>query len=174
MKVVWLHIVLAIALLAGALVGATAAPVYAQSSPFTVNVTGGIIGFNGGTDLFVGSLRVTSFEGKGSELVAKGELAGDILDGGRSVIGNVRREIAMPVTAIRASCTMLQLEFGQLNPTPGLDIALDSLITVTVSVQPNSPQALGKLLCNVSRLVEKNNPGSAIASQLNQVLCQLR
>jgi hypothetical protein len=172
MKVRWLSI----ALLFGLLLGAAVTPAAAQSqtSGLAVPVSGSVVDPQGGVNAFKGTLTITSFDKQGSSLVVNAELDGTISDLDSTVIGNIRRfAIAAPENTVRASCERLDMELYKIAvTTSGFSVKLDPVI-VGISIKDYPNTKLDKLLCNLSKKLEKNSPPAAIASHLNQILREI-
>lgn len=172
MKVRWLSI----ALLLGLLLGAMVAPADAQSqtSGLAVPVSGSVTDQQGGSNAFKGTLTITSFDKQGSSLVVNAELDGTISDSDSTVIGNIRRfGVAAPENTVRASCDRLDLELYKVEvQASGFNVKLDPVI-VGISVKEYPNTKLDRLLCNLSKKLEKNGPAAPIASSLNQILREI-
>jgi hypothetical protein len=172
MKVRWLSI----ALLFSLLVGAVGAPVsvQSQSSGFTAPVAGGAPNVLGGTDVFEGTLTITSFDRQGSDLVANAVLDGKVSDLNSTVIGNIRRFAASPpVPTVKASCERLDLELDKVAvKVEGFDIKLDKVV-FAISIKDYPDKKVGKLLCNLAKKLEKGNPPYTIANELNHLLREI-
>ena len=172
MKVHWLSI----ALLLGLLLAAVGAPAAAQSqaSGLAVPVSGSVSNQQGDSNAFKGTLTITSFDKQGSSLVVNAVLDGTISDSDSTVIGNIRRfGVSAPENTVRASCDRLNLELYKIAVnTSGFDVKLDP-VAVEVSIKDYPNTKLDKLLCNLSKKLEKNGPVAAIASSLNQILHEI-
>jgi hypothetical protein len=153
--------------------GTVAAPARAQAPAggYTAPVTGGVLSFVGQVGLFVGTLRITEFARQGDDLIAKGVIDGTISDGGRSTIGNVRREIALPVTSLSGDCDGVMLVFApfdDLGPdAPDYTIQLDP---ISLDNRAQGSKLLGNFLCTIGRQLEHKAQPNALAALLNQVL----
>ncbi|MFN8465049.1 MAG: hypothetical protein U0X20_05835 [Caldilineaceae bacterium] len=172
MKMRWLSI----ALLFGLLLGAVAAPVAAGSrtSGLAVPVSGSATNSQGGVSAFKGTLTITSFDKQGSSLVVNGVLDGTLSDSSSTVIGNIRRfGVSAPENTIRASCDRLDMELYKIEiVSSGFNVKLDPVV-VAISIKDYPNTKLDKLLCNLSKKLEKNSPAAAIASNLNQILREI-
>jgi hypothetical protein len=159
---------LAVALLLGAL----ATPVVAQreSAGYTVPVTGEAPSFTAENVLFGGTLQIASFDWEGSTLLVKGLLDGTISDGGRSAIGNIRREVVLPVAYLEGGCGGITLVLEPLGPDVSPYGFFLSPIVLDGSTQPHGGRALESLLCAAGHLVDHQAPASALANLLNQIL----
>lgn len=170
MKVCWLSI----ALIFGLLLGAGAAPAAAQSqtSGLRVRVSGTVVNAKGGDDAFKGTLIITSFGKQGSSLAVNAELEVDGLGG--TVIGNIRRFAASaPENTVKASCERLDLELYKIEVNAsGFNFKLDPVI-VGISIKDYPNTKLDKLLCNLSKKLEKDSSMGAVASNLNQILREI-
>jgi hypothetical protein len=168
MRLSSLRIVLLLALLLGAALAPVAAG--AQTAGFTVPVTGGVLSFVGDAGFFDGTLLITSFAKDGSTLLVKGAIDGTVSDGQRSPIGNVRRELALPVIAIEGSCDGLRLVLEPLGPDVSpYQIVLDPISLDARGYIGGSPQ-LNNLLCAAGRVATHNAPLGSMAPLLNQIL----
>jgi hypothetical protein len=168
MNIRWQHIALLFALL----IGLTGAPVHAQEEApgYTVPMTGEVPSFVGETEYFVGTMSIGGFDRQGSTLVVKGFLAIDPVDGGRSTIGNIRRDIVQSVAYVEGGCDGVNVVLEPLAVgEAGQEIFL-SAITLENRAQAGANTKLDKLLCAVGNLVEHNAPSGGLASLLNQIL----
>jgi hypothetical protein len=167
MKRYSLRIILLIALLLGAAIAP--ATTQAQSGGITVPVTGGVLSFVGDAGFFDGTLLITSFAKEGSTLLVKGLIDGTVSDGQRSPIGNVRRELALPVTQIEGSCDGLRLVLEPLGP----DVSPYQIVLDPIALDARGGtggQELGNLLCAGGRVAAHNAPLGSMAGLLNQIL----
>lgn len=167
---------LSIALIVGLLLGGMVVPAAAQSqtSGLAVPVSGSVANPRGGVNAFKGMLTITSFDKQGSSLVVNAELDGTISDPDSTVIGNIRRfGVAAPENTIRASCDRLDLELYKVEAQASrFNVKLDP-VAVRISVKDYPNTKLDKLLCNLSKKLEKNGPVAPIASHLNQILREI-
>lgn len=167
---------LSMALIFGLLLGAVVTPAAAQSktSGLAVPVSGSVTNQQGGTNAFKGTLTITSFDKQGSSLVVNAELDGTISGADSTVIGNIRRfGVSAPENTVRASCDRLDMELYKIEvTTSGFNVKLDPVI-VGISVKDYPNTKLDKLLCNLSKKLEKNSPAAAVASNLNQILREI-
>jgi hypothetical protein len=159
---------LKIALVFVLLLSALAVPVAAQqqSTGYTVPVTGEAPSFTAETVNFGGTLLIASFDWEGSTLLVKGRLDGTITDGGRSAIGNIRREVVLPVAYVEGGCEGISLVLEPLGPEVSEYMFFLSPVLLDGSTQPRAE----KLLCAAGHLVDNHAPASALANLLNQVL----
>ncbi len=172
MKVRWLSIALIIGLLLGAVVAPSAAQ--SQTSGLTVPVSGSVANSQGGVNAFKGTLTITSFDKQGSSLIVNAVLDGTVSDLDSTVIGNIRRfGVAAPENTIRASCDRLDLGLYKVEvQASGFNVKLDPVaVEINVKEYPNTK--LDKLLCSLSKKLEKNSPVGALASHLNQILREI-
>jgi len=170
----WLRMMLAMALLFGALAAPFTAPATAaaQSGGYTVPVTGGADGFAKDAT-FAGSLAITSFGAQGSDLLLQGLLDGEIRDASLSPIGNVKLRVAAPVADIQADCDGLLLLVKPLGAdVAGYPITLDA-IRVKAGDLGAVTKAQQDLLCNAGRLSDRNLPPAVVAQLLNQLMAAL-
>jgi hypothetical protein len=167
MRLFSLRVVLLFALLFGAALAPLAAE--AQTAGVTVPVTGGVVSFVGDAGFFDGTLLITSFAKDGSTLLVKGLIDGTVSDGQRSPIGNVRRELALPVTQIEGSCDGLRLVLDPLGP----DVSPYLILLDPISLEARGytgGKELDHLLCAASRVAASNAPLGSMANLLNQIL----
>jgi hypothetical protein len=117
--------------------------------------------------LFTGTLDITSFAVQNGQLVAVGTLTGTLIDT-RPVVDF---PVAIPVTAITATCDILHLELGPLDlDILGLVVHLDRIV-LDINAEAAPGNLLGNLLCAITNLL--NNPAAplrGIAALLNAIL----
>lgn len=166
---------LCIAVLFTLLLGIVVAPVQAQSQTggYTVPMTGEVPSFVGGAEYFTGSLSIGGFDWQGSTLLVKGFLALESGAGERSTIGNIRREVVMPVAYVEGGCGGVRVVLEPLTVgEAGQEIFL-SPIALENRAQGGAHKRLDNLLCAVGNLAAHHAPASGLANLLNQVLRSL-
>ena len=169
MKLRYLHIALLLALLVGAVI----APLHAQaqSEGYTVPMTGEVPSFVGNTEYFTGTMRIFGFDWQGSTLLVKGFLSLESGEGERSTIGNIRREVVIPVAYVQGGCGGVRVVLEPLAVgEAGQQIVLSPL---ALENRTGAGKRLDNLLCAVGNLAEHNAPASGLANLLNQVLRSL-
>lgn len=169
MNLRWLHIALLLALL----LGTAAAPVavHAQTAGYTVAMTGEVPSFVGNTEYFTGTMRIFGFDWQGSTLLVKGFLSLESGEGERSTIGNIRREVVIPVAYVQGGCGGVRLVLEPLAVgEAGQQIVLGA---VALENRTGAGSRLDNLLCAVGNLAAHNAPASGLANLLNQVLRSL-
>lgn len=167
MRVRWLGITLLLAVLVTAAVPVST---QAQSSGYTVPVTGDVQSFAGSAGTFNGSLTLTQFKRRGSNLTVDGVLDGTIVSPDKSPIGNVRSEpVSISVLDVQGTSEDLRMTLGPVAETESqLTIYLEPIV-IKSGIQPDNKQ-LANLLRAANRLVDGNSPPSGLASLLNQIL----
>jgi hypothetical protein len=194
MKLFWLGMASLVAALALALLlGATAAPVNAGTqvavqarvqaqdsvraqadSGYKLSVTGRPVGLEVQGEFF-GDLSITRFDSDQSTLLLIGTLDNySYVEGGKSTIGNVRRDLALAVTSITGGCegVTLVLQSLSLGGEFPPEIFLDP-IALRDSATSGSDKRIGKLLCKVGEMAARDAKPNAIANQLNHLLREL-
>ncbi len=166
MKVRWLYVALLVALLLGTVALPAA---QAQGSGYQVPVTGEVPSFVGG-GFFIGTMFITSFDWQGSTVLVKGLLNGEIREGDRSTIGNIRREVALRVAYVQGGCAGVRLVLEPFAPEEFPNVILLDPITLGAGLPAGAGNRLGNLLCAVGRVAEHNAPAGGLANLLNQVL----
>lgn len=164
----WLRFVLVFAFL----LGPVAAPLAAkeQAPAYTVDVTGAVPSFVGDPGIFIGTFRMTSFVAQDSTLLVQALLDGTISDGGRSTIGNIRREFAFPVAYVAGGCGSVSVTLQPLGP----DVSEYTIILNPILLEDREQtKKIDKLLCRVGKLVEDGANVQAMAKALNRVLGEL-
>jgi hypothetical protein len=120
---------------------------------------------------FAGTIDITRFARRGSQIVAVGSLTGTLTDALGNTVGTVSAlQVELPVSQITASCEILHLELGPLDlDLLGLVVHLDRVV-LDISAEAGPGNLLGNLLCAITHLLD--GPGSIIAiiNLLNSIL----
>ena len=133
---------------------AAAAPPNVQGNKTTANVHGKAD--NGA--VFNGKFTIDTFEQRGDQLVAVGDLTGKLVNNGQGAQDVTQTGVAMPVdlTQTSASCQVLDLVLGPLNlDLLGLQVALDT-VHLNITAVPGAGNLLGNLLCGVAGLLDQS------------------
>lgn len=153
--VVSLVVSLATAALVSGVGTAAAAPPDVQGNKTTANVHGKAD--NGA--VFNGKFKINTFEQRGDQLVAVGDLTGKLANTGQGAAQDVSQSaVAMPVDLAQttASCQILDLVLGPLNlDLLGLQVALDT-VHLNITAVPGAGNLLGNLLCAVAGLLDQS------------------
>jgi len=147
---------------------AAAQPAVGVPNPFmAIPVTGTVA--NGGT--FSGTLDVTHFAQRASNLVAQGALSGTLRDASGNVIGTVADQaVNVPVNALQATCQILHLELGPLDLNLlGLRVQLNRVV-LDITAEQGPGNLLGNLLCALVGLLDPPGHLNQIINLLNQIL----
>lgn len=137
-----------------------------QTNTRNLNITGTIE--TGGT--FNGVFKILRFANQNGQLVAIGELTGEITDLAGLVTQIPKTLITLLVTPGNASCEILDLQLGPLDLNLlGLEIHLDQ-INLNITAQAGPGNLLGNLLCAVAGLLDRGGPLSGLAGLLNNIL----
>ena len=175
-----------LALLAVAVVLATAAPVFAAPNKGGLSVPiGGSFADATGAGTFDGTFLLREFAVENNALVARGILTGTLKTATGATVGSVFRQVSIPVNLrsgdaatgrsrlsaqTNAVCPVLHLDLGPLNlDLLGLNVNLAQVI-LDITAETGAGNLLGNLLCAVTNLL--NGVGSLIdiANLLNQIL----
>ena len=120
---------------------------------------------------FTGNLNIQKFAVQNNQLVAVGTLTGVVKDATGGILGNIIKNVVIPVNllASHGTCQILHLELGPLDLNLlGLVVHLDKVVLdITADAGPGN--LLGNLLCSVANLLNGSNLGS-LANLLNQIL----
>lgn len=149
---------------------ASGAPPDVQGNKTTANVHGKAD--NGA--VFNGKFKINSFEQRGEQLVAIGDLTGQLSNTGQGPAQDVTQNaVAMPVNLAQtnASCQILDLVLGPLDLNLlGLVVHLDT-VHLNITAVPGAGNLLGNLLCSVAGLLDQTplNLGQ-ILGLLQQIL----
>ena len=121
---------------------------------------------------FAGQFDLTRIARQGGQLVAIGDLTGNITPtaGGPAVPVNVEN-VALPIGVNQASCEILDLVLGPLDlDLLGLVVHLDT-VHLNITAEQGPGNLLGNLLCAVAGLLDgPSTPLNALTRLLNQIL----
>ena len=138
-----------------------AAPASAAQLPVVGAVTGG--------GAFTGTFAISKFAIQNGALVAVGTLTGTLTNAVGQVT-TVLQTIAIPVTTVTGTCSILHLDIGPISlDILGLKVDL-SRIVLDITAEAGAGNLLGNLLCAVANLL--NDP-SGLVRLLNQILALL-
>lgn len=152
---------------------AAGAPPDVQGNKTTANVHGKAD--NGA--VLNGKFKINSFAQQGDQLVAIGDLTGQLSNTGQGPAQDVSQSgLAMPVDLAQttASCQILNLVLGPLDLNLlGLVVHLDT-VHLNITAVPGAGNLLGNLLCGIAGLLDQTplNLG-AILTALQQILSAL-
>jgi hypothetical protein len=163
---------LATAALIAGLGTASGAPPDVQGNKTTANVHGKAD--NGA--VLNGKFKINSFTQQGDQLMAIGDLTGQLSNAGGPAQDVSQSGLAMPVNLQQttASCQILDLVLGPLDLNLlGLVVHLDT-VHLNITAQPGPGNLLGNLLCAIAGLLDQTplNLG-AILTTLQQILTAL-
>lgn len=173
-RLLTLVVSLVVSLATAALISGTgtaiAAPPDVQGNKTTANVQGKAE--NGA--VFNGKFKINSFEQRGEQLVAVGDLTGKLSNTGQGAAQDVSQAgVAMPVNLAEtsASCQILDLVLGPLDlDLLGLVVALDT-VSLNITAVPGAGNLLGNLLCAITGLLDQSPLDlGAILGLLQQIL----
>ena len=166
--VVSLMVSLATAALISGTGAATAAPPNTGGgSGMTANVTGTANG-----NPLSGTFKTTQFANQNGQLVAIGDIAGQITNPDGTTTPFNPTGVALPVDLAQSngSCEILNLVLGPLDLNLlGLEVHLDT-VTLNITAQQGSGNLLGNLLCTVAGLLDGPANANALVNLLNQIL----
>ena len=167
---VTLVVSLATAALISGLGIASGAPPDVQGNKTTADVHGKAD--NGA--VFNGKYTINSFEQRGDQLVAIGDLTGKLSNTGQGGAQDVSQTgVAMPVDLAQttASCQILNLVLGPLDLNLlGLVVHLDT-VHLNITAVPGAGNLLGNLLCGIAGLLDQTPLDlGAILNILQQIL----
>lgn len=139
----------------------------------TQSLTTLVQGVVGGGGSFAGVLNITSFQVVNGVLTAVGSLTGQLTDVSGTTTP-VTQAVSAPVSALQASCQILNLTLGPLDLNLlGLTVHLNQVV-LNIAAQPGPGNLLGNLLCAVANLLNGGSPLSnllnGLATLLNQIL----
>ena len=138
-----------------------AAPASAAQLPVVGAVTGG--------GAFTGTFAISKFAIQNGALVAVGTLTGTLTNAVGQVT-TVLQTIAIPVTTVTGTCSILHLDIGPISlDILGLKVDL-SRIVLDITAESGAGNLLGNLLCAVANLL--NDP-TGLTKLLNQILALL-
>ena len=144
-----------------------AAPVV--NSVTDIPVTG--VGRNGRT--FAGTLDITNFRARNGNLVAIGNVTGELRNAGGDLIGSVTNQrVRLPVNiGAITSCDILRLRLGPLDlDVLGLVVHLDRVV-LDITAEAGPGNLLGNLLCAIAGLLDRGlNLNGILADLLRAVL----
>jgi len=127
-------------------------------------------------DVFRGQLDINRFRVRNGQLVAVGNLTGNLRNAAGDVIRTVDRTVRLPVAIGAAStCDILHLTLGPLDLNLlGLVVHLDR-IKLDITAQAGPGNLLGNLLCAIAGLLDQGlNLNGVLRDLLNAVLGVLR
>ncbi|WP_082949780.1 hypothetical protein [Mycobacterium sp. ACS4331] len=161
---------LAAAVLVSGVGTASGAPPDVQGNKTTTTVHGKAD--NGA--VFNGKFTVNSFEQRGEQLVAVGDLTGKLSNTGQGAAQDVSQSgVALPVNLAQttASCQILDLVLGPLDlDLLGLVVHLDT-VHLNITAQSGPGNLLGNLLCGLTGLLDDTPLDlGAILAILQQIL----
>lgn len=143
---------------------------------YTVPMTGAISGLGGEEDLLLGTFGIAGFDWTGPTVFVRGYID---ISAEKSTIGNIRRDLVLPIAFIEGGCGGFVLYFAEpilpdLPDEPNPPGVFLSPVVLSNGAEPGADPALDAALCSVGRQVAKEGPASAIANQLNRVLRALQ
>lgn len=144
---------------------AAAAPPDVQGNKTTANVHGKAD--NG--SVLNGKYKITSFEQRGDQIFAIGDLTGKLTGQGPAQdVSQTGLAIPVDLAQTNASCQVLDLVLGPLDLNLlGLTVHLDT-VHLNITAVPGAGNLLGNLLCGLAGLLD--NP----LANLNQILTTLQ
>lgn len=123
---------------------------------------------------FVGTLSIQKFDVRDNQVVAIGNLTGQVTG---AVVGLVQNlAVAIPlIDANQEACEILHLELGPIDLNLlGLVVHVDQIV-IDITAQPGPGNLLGNLLCAIAGLLDQPGaPLNIIADLLNSLLDLLR
>jgi len=123
---------------------------------------------------FVGTLSIQKFDVQNNQVVAIGNLTGQVTG---AIVGAVQNLlVTIPLIDANAdACEILHLELGPIDLNLlGLVVHVDRIV-IDISAQPGPGNLLGNLLCAIAGLLDQPGaPLSIIADLLNSLLDLLR
>ena len=153
---------------------AAGAPPDVQGNKTTANVHGKAD--NGA--VFNGKFKINSFAQQGGQLVAIGDLTGQMSNTGQGPAQDITPQtgLAMPVNLQQttASCQILNLVLGPLDLNLlGLVVHLDT-VHLNITAVPGAGNLLGNLLCGIANLLNQPSPNLGdILTALQNILAAL-
>ena len=123
---------------------------------------------------FVGTLSIQKFDVQNNQVVAIGNLTGQVTG---AIVGAVQNLlVAIPLIDANAdACEILHLELGPIDLNLlGLVVHVDQIV-IDITAQPGPGNLLGNLLCAIAGLLDQPGaPLSIITDLLNSLLDLLR
>ena len=162
--------------LIGLLVLALAVPAATLAKPRPVNpVEVDVAGtLADGTGVVAGTFEITRFVARDGGIVALGTFDGTITDAA-GLVTEGTQALALPVTALQATCDILHLELGPLDlDLLGLVVHLDRIV-LDITADQGPGNLLGNLLCAIAGLLDPGaGPLTGIVTLLNRILSILQ
>jgi hypothetical protein len=163
-----LSLTLALAAVAGSVTPtAAAATTTAETSAFSVPISGTFTDSLGGIGTLTGTYTVTAFTTQNGALVAVGDLTATLTDSAGNVVGTTTTTLTATVGILTASCQLLHLELGPLDlELLGMPVHLN---TIVIDISASSLGFLGSLLCSITSLLGIVDT-TVLSPLLNQLL----
>ena len=150
--------------------GTASAQKKATSSPETTFPVSFVGTSAAGAVNFVGTLSIQKFDVQNNQVVAIGNLTGQVTGAVVGLVQNLLVTIPL-VDANADACEILHLELGPIDLNLlGLVVHVDRIV-VDISAQPGPGNLLGNLLCAIAGLLDQPGaPLGIIADLLNSLL----
>ena len=154
--------------------GTSSAQKKATSSPETTFPVSFVGTSAAGAVNFVGTLSIQKFDVQNNQVVAIGNLTGQVTGAVVGLVQNLLVTIPL-VDANADACEILHLELGPIDLNLlGLVVHVDRIV-VDISAQPGPGNLLGNLLCAIAGLLDQPGaPLNIIADLLDSLLDLLR
>ena len=154
--------------------GAASAQKKATSSPETTFPVSFVGTTAAGAVNFVGTLSIQKFDVQNNQVVAIGNLTGQVTGAVVGLVQNLLVTIPL-IDANQEACEILHLELGPIDLNLlGLVVHVDRIV-IDISAQPGPGNLLGNLLCAIAGLLDQPGaPLNIIADLLNSLLDLLR
>ena len=145
-----------------------------EAGAITARVHGTFEDRTGGLGVLSGDMVIASFEVRNGTLTAIGKIVGALADSQGNVLGQVRHDLAMPVTNVASTCNQLRMDLSATDAD-----VLETLVHFDKEVagfdsrDEAIPKALG-VLCDVGALIGSKPSAAALATALNGVVASIR
>jgi hypothetical protein len=145
-----------------------------EAGAITARVHGTFEDKGGGLGVLSGDMMIAGFEVRNGSLTAIGKIVGALADSQGNVLGQVRHDLAMPVTNVASTCNQLRMDLAATEADVlQTFVHFDKEVAGFDSRDDATPKAL-PVLCDVGALIAKKPSAATLAAALNGVVDAIR
>jgi hypothetical protein len=145
-----------------------------EAGAITARVHGTFEDRTGGLGVLSGDMVIASFEVRNGTLTAIGKIVGALADSQGNVLGQVRHDLAMPVTNVASTCNQLRMDLAATDADVlETFVHFDKEVAGFDSRDEAIPKALG-VLCDVGKLIGGKPSAATLAAALNGVVASIK
>ena len=145
-----------------------------EAGAITARVHGTFQDRSGGLGVLSGDMVIAGFEVRNGTLTAIGKIVGALADSSGNVMGQVRHDLAMPVTDVASTCNQLRMDLAATDADVlETFVHFDKEVAGFDSRDAAIPKAL-PVLCDLGAAITKKPSAVSLAAALNGVVAAIR